>query len=281
MKSCQRTPSAVHTFFPPITRLVDAMGSHDAMLFRTEFFERGRPVLLRGFIRSWPAFGRWSPADFAYRFGSAEVEAMTGIRQNQPEDTTPYRQCTCMTMADLVRAFTEDEGAGDIYLVAQNQFLRRPAFEALWQDMPLDPDWFDTKTARTHIALWMGPRGSITPFHYDLQNALLAQVFGAKSIILAPPEETEKLYCGNGGYSQVDPEHPDLETFPAFRTANLWHAMIEPGDALFLPFGWWHHVRALTDSISLTLACFAWTADVQLPATAEIELSQVSLSCPL
>jgi hypothetical protein len=131
-------------------------------------------------------------------------------------------------MRELVEAFRKDEGAGDIYLVAQNQLLRHVAFQMLWEDMVFDPEWFDVEKARTHTSLWMGPRGSITPFHYDLQNALLAQVFGTKSIILAAPEETEMLYPGSGGYSRIDPENPDVETFPL----------------------------ALTDSISLTLAGF-------------------------
>ena len=235
---------------------VDIIDLPDATSFRARFLEQGIPVVIRGFLRSWPAFGRWSPAYFAHRFGRSEVEVMTGIRQNRPEDASPYRQRLRMTMGELVDTFARDAGAGDIYLVAQNQMLRQPAFDELWHDLAPDAEWFDAKFVRTHISLWMGPKGSVTPFHYDLQNALLAQVFGSKSVIVAAPEESGKLYPGNGGYSRVDPENPDFEAFPLFRTTVLRHARIDPGDALFLPFGWWHHVHALTDSISLTLACF-------------------------
>jgi hypothetical protein len=239
---------------------VDIIDLPDALSFRLKFFERGKPVMIRGFLRSWPALGRWSPAYFADRFGGCELEVMTAIGQNRPEDASPYRRRARMTMRELVDAFARDAGAGDIYLVAQNQLLRRPGFEELWLDLEPPSDWFDFTTIRTHISLWMGPKGSITPLHHDLQNALLAQVFGSKSVIVAAPEESAKLYPGNRGYSRIDPERPCFEAFPLFRTANLWHATINPGDALFLPYGWWHHVRALTDSISLTIACFRWTA---------------------
>ena len=54
-----------------------------------------------------------------------------------------------------------------------------------------------------------------------------------------------------GNVSNVDVEHPDLARFPLFAKARHFDAILGPGDALFIPKGWWHYVRALTPSFSV------------------------------
>lgn len=236
---------------------IDAIEKPSAAEFQSHYFELGKPVLLRGFLKTWPAFGAWSPAAFAERFGDIEVEVMYALSKNSPQDPTPYRQRRWMLMAELAARVGNDHGQEDVYLVAQNQLLRRPAFASLWHDMYFDPSWF-TASARERVSLWMGPPGVVTPLHYDLQNALLAQAYGSKLVTFASPTNTPWLYNEKGGYASVDPERPDFGRYPLFRNATLLTAIIEPGDALFLPFGWWHHVRSLTASISLSISNFAW-----------------------
>ena len=55
-------------------------------------------------------------------------------------------------------------------------------------------------------------------------------------------------------YSSVDPERTD---YPAPRQFTFKRIVLEPGEALFIPAGWWHHVRALDVSISLAVNHFA------------------------
>ncbi len=47
--------------------------------------------------------------------------------------------------------------------------------------------------------------------------------------------------------SLVDFDAPDLERFPDFpeAMAAAQVAELEPGDALYIPYMWWHHVRSL------------------------------------
>jgi Cupin-like domain len=227
--------------------------------FRARYFDAGHPVLLRGFLRSWTACAGWTPAAFAARYGAETVEVMrTVMPPHNGRHASPYLGIEIMTMAAFAALC---EGATtNVYLVAQSQLLRRAAFSSLGTDMAFDPSWFDARQWTTHVSLWMGPKGTVTPLHFDLQSALLAQVYGRKHVVLAAPSESSRLYKGSGGYSPVDPEQPDLETYPLFGDAALFEATLERGDALFLPHGWWHHVRALTASISLSMSNFAWTS---------------------
>ena len=54
----------------------------------------------------------------------------------------------------------------------------------------------------------------------------------------------------------ADPEAAEVAATLAQQGATLLSAVVGPGEVLFIPKGWWHHVRSLTPSISLS---FWWS----------------------
>ncbi|CAJ0842962.1 12731_t:CDS:2 [Entrophospora sp. SA101] len=107
------------------------------------------------------------------------------------------------------------------------------------------------------INAWFGPKGTISPMHTDPYHNLLAQVVGKKYIRLYSPEETTNLYPFEqdgflGNTSQVDVEAPDLERFSRFASAKYQECILEPGELLYIPPGWWHYVKSLTISFSVS-----------------------------
>jgi len=106
------------------------------------------------------------------------------------------------------------------------------------------------------VNAWFGPAGTVTPLHHDPKHNLLVQVVGRKFVRLFAPEHSAALYphseamlCNS---SQVDVRCPDHARFPAFGAAPFMDAELGPGDALFIPRGWWHYVVALTSSFSVS-----------------------------
>lgn len=121
---------------------------------------------------------------------------------------------------------------------------------------------------------WFGPRGTVSPMHTDPYHNLLAQVVGRKYIRLYAPKETFKLYCyGNesqddaegegegegdgdssmlGNTSQVNVEEPDLVRHPRFAEAEYLETVLAPGELLYIPFQWWHYIRSLSTSFSVS-----------------------------
>jgi len=109
----------------------------------------------------------------------------------------------------------------------------------------------------TTNSLFVGVRGVITPAHFDEQENLFAQVYGRKRFVLFSPSEYECMYPypvhhPNDRQSQVNVHNPDLKVFPNFAFATPYEAIIGPGDVLYVPSYWWHHVISLDDSVSVS-----------------------------
>jgi ribosomal protein L16 Arg81 hydroxylase len=111
--------------------------------------------------------------------------------------------------------------------------------------------------------MWIGPKGTFTPLHHDLTNNLLLQLVGRKVVLMAAPGETPKLYNDHHVYSRIrDLTAPDvLKHYPKLDGVRVHRVLLSPGDALFIPLGWWHQVRALDFSITITHTNFLWPND--------------------
>jgi len=91
-----------------------------------------------------------------------------------------------------------------------------------------------------------------------VMNVFVAMIRGSKRFTLISPEQTPLLYNNVGVYSEIDPERPDFERFPLFRDVKTITVDIQSGDVLFLPVGWWHHVRSLDLSIMVSYINFVF-----------------------
>ncbi|HEY5377261.1 MAG TPA: cupin-like domain-containing protein [Polyangiaceae bacterium] len=227
-----------------------------------ELFERyyatSVPVLLPSFAANWPALSKWSPQAFAARFGAVEVNVACLGEVPHAEARLPYQRWQTLPFRLLAELMTREANAS-VYLVAQSQALRHPELQELWDDLPLRPPFFDADRRSSAVSLWMGPAGSITPLHHDQQSVLLVQVYGSKRIKLISPEYSARLYNDHGGYSRVDPELSELDPWPLFANVPVHTVTLDPSDALFVPLGWWHHVRSVSASISISLGNFSWS----------------------
>lgn len=131
------------------------------------------------------------------------------------------------------------------------------------------------------VSLWLGNRTRIAA-HYDLPNNFAIVAAGRRRFTIFPPEQIHNLYMGpldptpaGQPVSLVDFHQPDFERFPRFLQALVAGemAVLEPGDALFIPSMWFHHVEGL-DSVNLLIN--AWWR--QAPAFMDSPLSALRLA---
>ena len=223
-----------------------------------ELFDRywatSRPVILTEMTSSWPARTRWTPAWLRERFGQLEVEVMSERDADPRCDENFESHRTVMRLADYVDRILAGTG-NDLYMVAHNGLLDRPGFEALLDDVVPDEEIFDrARLRRGGTSFWLGAAGTRTPIHHDTTNILFCQMHGRKRVSLIAPTEVELLERARGFYVEL---HVDDDAFrETMPDVVVLEEVLEPGEALFLPAGWWHQIVALDTSISFSLLAF-------------------------
>jgi Cupin-like domain len=223
--------------------------------FRARYYAENRPVKLLGLIEDWPALRLWSPDHFRLYFGHEMVDITTGRDSDPDYEINLDRHRQTVRFADFIDAVVSSQG-NDSYLVANNHFFGRPGMNLLLNDVGYLPGYLTEENRAAHTYLWFGPGGTLTELHHDTMNILFCQIYGRKRIILVAPDELPWIYNDHSVYSPVKVENPDLQRYPLFQYANPIEVIVEPGEVLFIPVGWWHHVRSLETSISVSFTNF-------------------------
>ncbi|GGM30161.1 cupin-like domain-containing protein [Dactylosporangium sucinum] len=228
-----------------------------------EFFERyyfgHRPVVLRGLTDDWPA-RRWTLAGLRERFGTVPVEVMTGRDADAEHGWRYDAHRTTMPFGDYLTMVETGGRTNDYYLVPRNEAWQRPGLAAMRAEVLPPAGLVPADVAAEDMTLLLGPAGTVTPLHHDNMNILLCQVVGRKHVRLVPSWDRHRVYPRGGTFSHVDASSPDLGRFPDYADATVLEAVLEPGEALFIPVGWWHWVRALDVSITVSFHRFTHPA---------------------
>lgn len=255
------SPSPLPTTSPPPLPRHRALS---AAAFRDAYLVPRRPVVLEGLFDDAPLMRTWTFDHFAQRCGAAEVRTAA----YQAGFAAP--RVRRMRLAEYV-AWIADDGW-------RRDWPRDYPAPYLEQWMGLDPLWgayqgvvagdyqvpahfanhsdFLPRRLKVGIStqLFLGPAGTIAWLHQDAYatHAWSLQIRGCKRWVFFAPEQGPDLY-DRDGRAQVDPDAPDYARFPRFRGATPRHEVIQrPGDVVFVPSRWWHHVTSLEPSISLS-----------------------------
>ena len=130
--------------------------------------------------------------------------------------------------------------------------FEKTALRGLLNDLEIFPEYLDPQDTDGKAFFWFGSGGTITPLHHDPVNLIFVQVYGRKVWQIISPHYTHMLYNYRGVFSEVDIENPDYEKYPLFQRIPIIEVTLEPGDAIFMPVGWWHAVKSLDISISMS-----------------------------
>ncbi|MBD8528381.1 MULTISPECIES: cupin-like domain-containing protein [unclassified Massilia] len=223
----------------PHIATVPRLGKLDAAAFRARA-AAGLPFLVPGLAARWP-LASLTPQTLRERFSTIPVRARVGDYVGTA--FAPDRAMRDMSMLDYLDLAASGAAGlppylGNLELRELNRFCHWPA----WFDKPGPPRF------------WLGPAGTVTPLHADYDDNIFVQLWGSKRIFLAPPHHDEFLYPVEANAllfgSPFDPEAPDYARFPLARQAALLELVVEPGDLLYVPAGWYHQVRALGFSLS-------------------------------
>lgn len=240
----------------PFSKQVDVVRNLPATEFYRDYFFRNRPVVVQGITSEWKAMKYWTPEYFATNFGDCQVEVVTG-RDTDPQHEYHFSERkTQVTMRDYVRMVEEAGETNDFYLVAQNYLLSRPEFQELYSHVTSLNGYLDDASVRGRVRVWFGPKGTITRLHHDAAPILIAQIYGHKQVKLISPVHLSHVSNDGEWLCTLDLENLDYSQFPKMKNVDILEVTLAPGDLLLLPLGWWHWVKALDVSISLSLDNF-------------------------
>jgi Cupin-like domain len=247
----------------------------DSEAVRRDVLPDKRPAILRRFVSDWPAVKQalQSPTAlvrYLNRFdnGSA-VDALLAA----PEIDGQIFYDAAMTGFNFLRNRLPLAAVAE-QVLRYAQFPRSPAVaaqSALIRDcLPgfADENRLGIVDANVLPRIWLGNRIT-TPAHVDEWNNIGCVVAGRRRFTLFPPEQIANLYIGpldfaptGAPMSLVSLRNPDFARYPKFREALATAHVAEtgPGDAIFIPPLWWHHVESLE---SFNVLVNYWWHDAQ------------------
>ncbi|MDC8760763.1 cupin-like domain-containing protein [Janthinobacterium fluminis] len=228
--------------------------------FLSDYYRRNEPVIITGMMDDWPAMAKWNLDYFKEGYAGREVEVQFGRDADQDYEMNSIAHKRKMAFGDYVDLVRQAGHTNDFYMTANNDSLNRQALTELWDDIGQLPEYLK-REAQPRGFFWLGPAGTVTPFHHDLTNNFMAQVLGRKRLRIIPACEVSRMYNQRHCFTPLDGRNIDLQRFPLAADVQVLECVLEPGEILFLPVGCWHFVEGLDVSATVAFTNFRWDND--------------------
>jgi hypothetical protein len=251
-----------------ILRPIDTVDTISPEDFRENYLKPRRPLVIKGLTKSWPAREKWTPEYLKQVVGKKVVP----LYDNSKADPSKPINSSAAEMPfdeyiDLIRSTPTE-----LRIFFFNIFKQAPQ---LLDDIVLPKDLMGG-FLESMPAMFFGGSNSVTFLHYDID---LPHIFhthfgGRKHVILFENKWKRRLYCiPNATYALEDYDvlNPDVKKFPALKGVEGTEVFLEHGDTLFMPTGYWHWMKYIDGSYSLSLR--AWDASITRKAASLYNLA--------
>ena len=226
----------------------------DPQRFQNEFYGPQKPVVLKNLAKEWPAYKKWNWNYFKELVGEKRVALYNNVKSDA---YTPINTADdYKTFGEYIDMISRGPAGWRIFLF--NIFDHAPQ---LVKDFSW-PEQLMKGFVKKYPMLFVGGATSITHMHFDidLSNILHTQFAGRKRVLLFPFEEQHKLYrkpfevlslADFSNYYQDG--RINYQDFPALKLAKGYEVILEHGDTLFMPAGYWHHMEYLDSGFAMSL----------------------------
>lgn len=228
----------------------------------TDDFEQiqttSKPVILRGIVKDWPLVQEGLKSDEAAEqylrsfYTNQKVHALVTPKSEQGryfynQDLSDFnfsRETGLLT--DILDRMVNQDATDTYYVGSTSVDHVLPGLTAQNQ--------LASSIINPLVSIWIGNQSRVAA-HYDIPDNLACVAVGQRRFTLFPPQQLENLYVGPLDYtpagqsaSLVDFRNPDFVKFPKFKVAieSSLTATLNPGDGIFIPSMWWHHVESLS-----------------------------------
>jgi len=232
---------------------VDKISTIDQKVFSTTYFKSLTPVVIQDLSKTWPAYKKWTPDFFKEQYGDKQVKVYDASFVAAGENY--MSSARTMSLRDYInQVMTTSQ---DLRMFLYNIKSEIPE---LVNDINF-PSLVDG-LSKSFVFMFFGCKGSVTQMHFDIDmsHVLHTAIRGKKTVYLFPYEQSKNLHrypftCR----SYVDVEKPDVEKFPGLKKAKGYKVVIEAGDTLYIPSGYWHHFVYDEAGYAVSLRCASQT----------------------
>ncbi len=233
--------------------IIDSKDMNSKRFFE-EFYANNTPVLIKNMVSHWPAMTRWNLDYFAENLGDAKIEVQFDRDSNSKYELDSIKHKKMMSFGEYISLLRKGEETNNYYVTANNGNTNAQALSWLWDDTEHMQGYLTKE--KTPGFLWMGPKGTLTPFHHDLTNNFLLQIVGRKQVFLSPGFEVDRMRNSRHCFSDWSIDVEAAGRAEVNRRPGLVECVIEPGDVLFIPVGWWHYVKGLDMTFGMSFTNF-------------------------
>jgi hypothetical protein len=234
---------------------IDVVNNISPEDFKQKYYKTDTPLIIKDLAKQWPAYDKWDWQFFKELVGTKEVP----LYHNEKSDgyTAVNKADDYKTFAEYVDMISKGPAGWRIFLF--NIFDHAPSItkDFTW------PEHLMTGFVKKYPMLFTGGASSITHMHFDIDmsHILHTQFIGRKRVLLFPHHQKELLYrkpyevLSEADFSNYynDKSKLDLKKFPAVQKAKGYEVILEHGDTLFMPAGYWHHMEYLDSGFAMSL----------------------------
>lgn len=215
---------------------IDTLESIDKSTFKTKYLKFQKPFVIKGLVKPTVAGSKWNLQYIKDILGKIEVD----VYDNKVKTNTAYTHGDLkMPFSDFVDIISKDEPTS-YRLFLFDGFKHAPD---LRNEFPC-PDFFNGILGKIGF-MFFGGKSTKVRMHFDIDmsNVLLTQFEGRKRVVLFEPKYNDLLYrTPLNTFSITDIDNPDYEKFPGLKYVKGYDVMLEHGDSLFMPSGYWHYI---------------------------------------
>ncbi|XP_065669283.1 lysine-specific demethylase 8 [Hydra vulgaris] len=234
-----------------INNVIQRITSPSLLHFEQTYMSKEIPIIISDGVQHWPAFSnrKWDINYIKKVAGSRTVPIEVGDKYTSENWTQKL-----ISVSEFIDKYICTNNK--IGYLAQHQLFEQ--IPELRDDICI-PDYCcisEQENNRVMTHAWFGPKGTVSPLHHDPYHNLFVQVLGEKYIRLYDRKDSKNLYPHESqmlnNTSQVDLENVDTEKFPLFSQTNYVECVLKQGEMLYIPPKWWHYVRSLKTSFSVS-----------------------------
>lgn len=221
--------------------------------FIEKYLKPRKPLVIKNMAKKWPAYQKWTMEYMKEVVGDVEVPLYDS---SKADPSAPINSSAAkMKFGDYIDLIQQEPTDLRIFLFDPIKFAPK-----LLEDY-ISPKELMGGFLDKYPNMFFGGKGSVTFLHFDIDMAHIFHTHfnGRKHIMLFDYKWRERLYqipYATYALEDYDIENPDFTKFPALDGVEGIECFLEHGDTLFMPTGWWHWMKYLDGSFSISLR--AW-----------------------